>query len=186
MFGMIHRSARAMVLEQFGPAAWDQVLQSAKLDDGDFVSAQPYPDETTFRLIGAAAATAGLTVDQTLRAFGHHWVKTAGDAGEGIYANVMSILGGSLVEALTNLDRMHASIQIALPDAQLPQFVIVSQDDRSIQLAYYSKRDGLESFVSGLLEGLLIRFNQPGSVAFSGTDGAARLFTVTFETPVAT
>lgn len=183
MFGMIHKSARAMVLEQFGPAAWDQILHSAKLDDGDFVSAQPYPDETTFRLIGAAAATAGLTVDQTLLAFGHHWVRTAG---EGHYANVMSILGGSLLQALTNLDRMHASIQIALPDAQLPQFAIVAQDDRFIQLAYYSKRDGLESFVSGLLEGLLMRFNQPGSVAFSGTDGAARLFTVTFDAPVAT
>jgi hypothetical protein len=80
---------------------------------------------------------------------------------------------------------MHASIQIALPDAQLPQFVVVSQDERSIQLAYYSKRGGLESFVSGLLEGLLIRFNQPGSVVFSGMDGTARLFTVLFDRPVA-
>ena len=182
MYGMIHRSARAMVLEQFGPAAWDQILKSANMDDGDFVSAQPYPDETTFRLIGSAAATAGLTVDQTLRAFGHHWVKTAD---QGLYANVMAILGGSLLESLTNLDRMHASIQIALPDAQLPQFVVVSEDERSVQLAYYSKRDGLESFVSGLLEGLLIRFNQPGSVAFNGADGAARLFTVTFDAPPA-
>lgn len=182
MFGMIHKSARAMVLEQFGPTAWDQILHSAKLDDGDFVSAQPYPDETTFRLIGAAASTAGLTVDQTLLAFGHHWVKTAD---QGLYSNVMAILAGSLLEALTNLDRMHASIQIALPDAQLPQFVVVSHDDRSIQLAYYSRREGLESFVSGLLEGLLMRFNQPGSVVFSGMDGAARLFTVTFDPPAA-
>lgn len=171
-----------MVLEQFGPAAWDQILQSAKLDDGDFVSAQSYPDETTLRLIGAAATTAGLTLDQTLLAFGHHWVKTAD---QGLCANVMAILGGSLLEALINLDRMHASIQIALPDAQLPQFVLVSQDARSIQLAYYSKRDGMESFVSGLLEGLLMRFNQPGSVAFNGTDGAARLFTVTLDAPAA-
>ena len=171
-----------MVLEQFGPAAWDQILQSANLDDIDFVSAQSYPDETTFRLIGAAATTAGLTLDQTLLAFGHHWVKAAD---QGPYSTVMTILGGSLLEALTNLDRMHASIQIALPDAQLPQFAIVSHDDRSIRLAYYSRRDGLESFVSGLLEGLLIRFNQPGSVVFTGPDGAARLFTVTFDPPVA-
>jgi hypothetical protein len=112
---MIHKSARAMVLEQFGPTAWDQILHSAKLDDGDFVSAQPYPDETTFRLIGAAASTAGLTVDQTLLAFGHHWVKTAD---QGLYSNVMAS-------------------------------------------------------------------NQPGSVVFSGMDGEARLFTVTFDPPAA-
>ena len=182
MFGMIHRSARAMVIEQFGTAAWDQILQATKLDDGDFVSAQSYSDETTLGLIGTAAATAGLTVDQTLLAFGHHWVRTAD---QGVYANGMAVLGGSVLEALENLDRMHASIQIALPDAQLPQFAIVSANEESILLAYYSKRVGLESFVSGLLEGLLIRFNQPGSVAFTGTDGPARLFTVTFDAPAA-
>ena len=182
MFGMIHRSARAMVLEQFGSVAWDQVLASAGLDDGDFVSAQPYPDEVTFRLITAAAATAGLTVEQTLQAFGHHWVKTSNT---GVYANVMAILGGSLLDALRNLDRMHASIQIAMPDAQLPQFVIVSQDERAIKLAYYSTREGLERFVLGLLEGLLNRYNQPGSVVFSGTDGEARLFTITLAPPLA-
>lgn len=182
MFGMIHRSARAMVLEQFGPAAWDQILASAELDDGDFVSAQSYPDEVTFRLITSAAATAGLTIEQTLQAFGHHWVK---NSNTGVYANVMAILGESFLEALTNLDRMHASIQIAMPEAQLPQFVIVSQDEQAIKLAYYSKRDGLESFVLGLLEGLLNRYNQPGSVAFSGTDGEARLFTITLAPPLA-
>ena len=130
----------------------------------------------------AAAATAGLTVEQTLQAFGHHWVKTSNT---GVYANVMAILGGSLLDALRNLDRMHASIQIAMPDAQLPQFVIVSQDERAIKLAYYSTREGLESFVLGLLEGLLNRYNQPGSVVFSGTDGEARLFTITLAPPLA-
>ena len=182
MFGMIHRSARDMVLEHFGQVAWDQILDEAGLDDGAFVSVQSYPDEITFRLITTAAATAGLTVDQTLQAFGRHWIRAAD---KGPHANVMTILGGSLLESLMNLDRMHASIQIAMPDAQLPQFVILSQDERAIKLAYYSKRDGLESFVLGLLEGLLNRYNQTGSVAFSGTDGEARLFTITLAPPLA-
>ena len=181
MFGMIHRSARAMVLEQFGPAAWDQILASAELDDGDFVSAQSYPDEVTFRLITSAAATAGLTIEQTLQAFGHHWVK---NSNTGVYANVMAILGGSLVDALTNLDRMHASIQIAMPGAQLPQFAVVSHDEQTIELSYYSRRAGLEQFVCGLLEGLMGRFHQQGSVGFSGMVGEARMFTVTLAAPV--
>lgn len=170
-----------MVLEQFGQPAWDQIVEDAGLDDGAFVSAQSYPDEITFRLISTAAARAGLTVDQTLRAFGHHWIKTAD---RGPYANVMRILGGTLLESLMNLDRMHASIQIAMPGAQLPQFTVASQDERSIELAYYSRRAGLEHFVCGLLEGLMERFHQLGSVGFSGTVGEARLFTMTFATPV--
>lgn len=181
MFGMIHRSARDMVLEQFGQSVWDRILEAAHLDDGALVSAQSYPDEVTFRLIAAAAATAGLTLDQTLHAFGRHWVKAAD---QGPYGNVMRILGATLEECLMNLDRMHASIQIAMPGAQLPQFAVVSQDERSIELAYYSRRAGLEPFVCGLLEGLMERFHQPGSVGFSDTVGEARMFTMTFATPV--
>ncbi len=181
MFGMIHRSARDMVLEHFGQVAWDEILGDTGLDDGAFVSAQSYPDEVTFRLITTAAAKAGLTVDQTLHAFGRHWIKAAD---QGPYANVMRILGGSLLESLMNLDRMHASIQIAMPGAQLPQFTVVSQDSRSIELAYHSQRAGLEQFVCGLLEGLMERFHEQGSIEFSGSVGDARMFTVTFAAPV--
>lgn len=181
MFGMIHRSARDMVLKLFGPVAWDQILDEAGLDDGAFVSAQSYPDEVTFRLITTAATKAGLTVDETLQAFGRHWIEAAD---EGPYANVMRVLGSSLLESLMNLDRMHASIQIAMPGAQLPQFAVVSHDEQTIELAYYSRRAGLEQFVCGLLEGLMGRFHQQGSVGFSGMVGEARMFTVTLAAPV--
>lgn len=181
MFGMIHKSARDMVLEHFGEVAWKEILEDSGLDDGAFVSAQSYPDEATFRLITAAATKAGQTMDQTLLSFGRHWVKSAD---QGPYASVMRILGGSLLESLMNLDRMHASIQIAMPGAQLPQFNVTFHDDRSIELAYHSRRAGLEQFVCGLLEGLMERFHQRGSVGFSGVAGDARMFTLTFAPPV--
>lgn len=180
MFGMIHRSARDMVLEHFGVVAWDEILADAGLDDGAFVSAQPYPDEVTFGLINTAATKAGLTVEQTLQAFGRHWIKAAD---QGPYANVMRILGGSLLESLMNLDRMHASIQIAMPGAQLPQFTVAAHDERLIKLAYHSRRAGLEPFVCGLLEGLMERFHLKGTVEYSGLDGEVRMFTVTFTAP---
>lgn len=177
MFGMIHRSARDMVVEQFGPQAWDKALSAAGLDDAILVSIQSYPDEVTFRLITAAAATGGLTVEETLQAFGRHWIRAAS---HGPYASVLKILGASLLESLHNLDQMHASIQLAMPGAQLPQFSVLSEDDRSIRLAYYSKRAGLENFVCGLLDGMLEKFATPGIVEFVGQDGDARIFTITF------
>lgn len=180
MFGMIHRSARDMILEQFGAQAWEQTLTAADLDDAILVSVQAYPDDVTFRLIGAAAATAGLTVEETLHAFGRHWIRAAG---QGPYAGVLKILGASLRESLQNLDQMHASIQIAMPAAQLPQFSVLSEDHQTIRLAYYSKRAGLENFVCGLLDGMLEKFATPGSVEFSGQDGAARIFTIRLAEP---
>jgi hypothetical protein len=169
-----------MIVEQFGAQAWDNTLTAADLDDAILVSIQSYPDEVTFRLISAAAATAGLTVEDTLHAFGRHWIRASG---QGPYAGVLQILGTSLLESLNNLDQMHASIQLAMPGAQLPQFSVLSQDDRSIRLGYYSKRAGLESFVCGLLDGMLEKFATPGLVEFSGQEGDARIFTITLAEP---
>jgi hypothetical protein len=164
-----------MVVEGYGQAAWASILDSAGLDDSVLIGAQPYPDEITFRLISAVAAKAGLTVDETLRSFGQYWIKAA-DAGP--YANVMNILGGSLLESLENLDRMHASIQIAMPEARLPYFAVLEHDESRIKIAYHSTRQGLESFVTGLFEGLLNRFDKTGNVIFSGTKEDFSLFEI--------
>lgn len=175
MYGMIHRSAMDMVVEGYGQAAWASILESAGLDDAVLIGAQPYPDEITFRLISAVAAKAGLTVEEALRSFGQYWIRAA-DAGP--YANVMNILGGSLLESLENLDRMHASIQIAMPEARLPYFAVLDHDETSIKLAYHSTREGLESFVTGLLEGMLKRFGKTGKVVFSGNEEDFALFEI--------
>lgn len=175
MFGMIHRSARDMVHEQFGAAAWDQVLETAGLDEAVLVSAQNYPDETTLRLVEAAARTAGLTLDETLEAFGRHWVRAAD---RGPYSGTLRMLGGSLLESLTNLDSMHASIQIAMPEARLPQFRVIAHGPAEIRVAYHSHRQGLEAFVRGLLEGLLARFSTLGTVAQAGRDQGAPVFVI--------
>lgn len=175
MFGMIHRSARDMVLAQFGQPAWDEILIKANLDDSSFVSGESYPDEITFRLITTAAEVANLSVDDTLFAFGEHWVAAAWT---GPYSTVLTVLGRSLTDALTNLDRMHASIQIAMPEANLPQFSILYEDEASIEIEYFSDRDGLESFVRGLFSGLMKKFAVAGEVVFAKSPDGARIFTI--------
>lgn len=175
MFGMIHKSARDMVLEQHGPEAWSRVLTVAGLDDSAMVSAQPYADEVTFKLIGAAAEVAELSLDATLETFGRHWIRASE---KGPYANVIRILGGSLLEALMNLDSMHASIQIAMPEARLPQFAVVEHDASSIRMAYTSHRVGLEPFVAGLLEGLVLKFKEAAVVRRGEDVGDSRIFII--------
>lgn len=175
MFGMIHRSARDMVLSQFGQPAWDEILKRSELDDASFVSGESYPDEVTFKLITTAAEVANLSVDDTLHAFGEHWVAAAWG---GPYATVMTVLGRSLAEALANLDRMHASIQIAMPDADLPQFSIIAEDEHRIEIEYFSNRAGLENFVRGLFRGLMDRFGVKGEVVYAQAPDGARIFTI--------
>jgi hypothetical protein len=175
MFGMIHRSARDMVLAQFGQPAWEEILKRAQLDETVFVSGESYPDEVTFKLITTAAEVANLSVDDTLHAFGEHWVQAAWT---GPYATVMTVLGRSLGECLANLDRMHASIQIAMPDADLPQFSIVTEDEQKIEIEYFSNRAGLENFVRGLFLGLMNRFGVKGEVVYQPAPDGRRIFTI--------
>ena len=175
MFGMIHRSARDMVLSQFGQAAWDEILTRAKLDESAFVSGESFPDEVTFRLITTAAEVANLSVDDTLYAFGEHWVAAAWN---GPYATVMTVLGRSLSESLANLDRMHASIQIAMPDADLPQFSVIFEDDTRIEVEYVSNREGLEYFVRGLFSGLMKKFSVEGEITTEKASDGAQIFKI--------
>jgi Haem-NO-binding/Protein of unknown function (DUF2378) len=175
MFGMIHRSARDMVLSQFGQPAWEEILKRAELDDASFISGESYPDAVTFKLITTAAEVANLSVDDTLHAFGEHWVKAAW---AGPYATVLTVLGRSLGECMANLDRMHASIQIAMPDAQLPQFTLLEEDEHKIEIEYISDRAGLENFVRGLFWGLMDRFGVKGEVVYAQAPDGARIFTI--------
>lgn len=175
MFGMIHRSARDMVLEQFNQTMWDEVLKRSKLDDSAFISGEAYPDEVTFGLVGTIADVAGLSVDDALYAFGLHWVA---NASKGPYATVLSILGRTLPESLFNLDRMHASIQIAMPEAKLPQFTVLTSRADLIEVEYRSSRAGLERFVCGLFAGLMKKFSIEGDVVFEKSDDGARTFKI--------
>jgi hypothetical protein len=166
---MIHRSARDMVCEQFGTAAWERIMDAAGLDESVLIGARSYPDDITFKLIAAAADISGQSLEDTLLAFGRYWVRSAD---QGPYAGTLSMLGTSLLGALKNLDSMHAGILMALPEARLPQFRVISENASEIRVAYYSHRQGLEAFVRGLLEGLLERYATAGVVTLAGHEDA--------------
>ena len=162
MYGMIHRAARTMSIETFGEAAFNAMAAEAGFDESDFLSAQVYPDDRTFALVTAIARRAGLSVEDALRAFGRFWIDYADGSA---YAPVMRMNGDTLAEFLSNLDRMHASIQRVMPETRMPSFEVLEAGPRRIDVLYCSQRTGLEPFVAGLMEGLMQRFGHEGTVA---------------------
>ncbi len=165
MYGMIHRAARDMVRSAGGDELWDRILLQSGLKDDEFVSALAYPDETTFRLIGAVAAEMNLSLEEALGQFGRYWITFAHASS---YSPLMKMAGDDLFGFCENLDRMHASIKISLPDVDVPSFRVIETGDASIRIGYLSSRAGLEPFVIGLFEGLLDHFNQTGEVTCVG------------------
>lgn len=162
MYGMIHKALLGMLEEQLPPGA-PNPLAAAHVERPDlFFSASSHEDAVTLGLVGQAAGALGLDADTFMQRFGEYWITFAD---RGAYAPLMRIAGSTLADFITNLDRLHMGVREAMPTADTPRFRLVRNEGGALVVAYASNRQGLESFVRGLLQGLLRRFGHSGSVA---------------------
>ena len=150
-----------MVIEMKGDAVWSQVEQACNIGPVELISVAVYDDALSFSIVGAVATALEMDVTSCMRAFGRYWVRFAE---RGSYGAIMDFTGQDLRTFISNLDRMHAAVNLAMPEARTPSFKLVSADEQEIRVRYISERVGLEPLVVGLLEGLLLRFGETGVV----------------------
>ena len=62
--------------------------------------------------------------------------------------------GPDLKEFLINLPNFHSRVMLMYPNITPPEFKITDIKDNSLQVHYYSQREGLKHFVFGLILGL--------------------------------
>ena len=55
MYGVINKSLRDMVVEQFGEEKWQEVLLRSGVPDDSFLAMQSYDDDITYSLAQACA-----------------------------------------------------------------------------------------------------------------------------------
>ncbi|KUR71146.1 hypothetical protein AQZ52_10770 [Novosphingobium fuchskuhlense] len=158
---MAHRALRQMMIDRLGPAAWAKVERETATGPADLISLCVYDDSKTIALIAASADKLGLSFDDALRVFGRYWVQFAELSS---FGPIMDFTGQDIVTFINNLDRMHRSVVLAMPDARVPSFTLLDETRQNLRVRYRSDRTGLEAFVIGLLEGLLDRMNEKGTV----------------------
>lgn len=162
MYGLVNKAVEGMVTDRFGEETWEAIRLKAQVEDEFFVSNESYPDETTYRLVGAAADVLGMEAGDVLEAFGEYWVlKTAKEG----YGELMEAGGSNLREFLENLPNFHSRIVLMFPDLKPPRFEVRTAGESSFRLRYFTHRSGLARFVIGLLKGLGKMFDQPVEVA---------------------
>jgi len=158
MYGMVNKAVEDMVCTMHSEATWEQVKERAGVDVDVFISNEGYPDEITYKLVGAASEMTGTPPQEILEAFGEHWIlKTAKEG----YGELMDAGGKRLAEFLTNLPDFHARVSMIFPKLQPPRFKVSDVTEQSLQLHYFTHRAGLTPFVVGLLKGLGKMFNTP-------------------------
>ncbi|MBY0391989.1 MAG: heme NO-binding domain-containing protein [Novosphingobium sp.] len=161
MYGMAHRALRQMMLDRLGPSAWAKIERETNTGPADLISLCVYDDSKTIALISASAAHLGMAVEDALRVFGRYWVRFAELSS---FGPIMDFTGQDLVTFINNLDRMHRSVVLAMPDARVPSFELLSETRQRLLVRYRSDRSGLEMFVIGLLEGVMDRMGETGTV----------------------
>lgn len=165
MYGMAHRALRQMMIDRLGPAAWAMVERETNTGPADLISLCVYDDSKTVALIGASATRLGMPVEEALRDFGRYWVRFAELSS---FGPIMDFTGQDIVTFINNLDRMHRSVVLAMPDARVPSFTLIEETRERLLVRYRSDRTGLETFVIGLLEGLMDRLGETGTVELAG------------------
>ena len=161
MYGIVNKAIEELVLENFGRAAWDRIKLKSGIDTDFFLSNQSYDDKITFDLAKAISHETGLPLDQVMITFGEYWVLKTGREK---YGSLMQAGGSNLRDFLLNLPDFHSRILLIYPNLTPPEFRVTSTQANSILLHYHSKREGLQEFVRGLLQGLCKMFETPASI----------------------
>ncbi len=151
MYGIVNKAIEELVTQKFGLDAWEAVKEKSGVDVDFFLSNEPYDDDITYKLAGAASEVLGITVGQVLNAFGEWWILKTGKEK---YGGLMEAGGNNLKEFLVNLPLFHNRIMLIYPKLTPPEFKVSDVTDNSILVHYHSKREGLQEFVRGLLSGL--------------------------------
>lgn len=156
MYGLVNKALQDFITQEFGAEKWNTIRAKAGVKETNFISMQPYDDEITYKLAGAASNILGITLEQALEAFGKYWVTYTANEG---YGDMLKMCGGNLKEFLVNLDGLHARIRLSFPHLRPPSLKCSDIAECSLRLHYYSDRPGLAPMVIGLVKGLGSRFD---------------------------
>ncbi|MGE5540599.1 MAG: heme NO-binding domain-containing protein [Gemmatimonas sp.] len=151
MYGMINQAVRKLVVDNHGETTWQRICTEAGIGDADFNTLEKYPDDITYRLVGAASKVLGAPAEAILETFGEYWTEYAKQTS---FSRLMQFGGRTFEEFVANLDQMHAKIKFSLPELEPPMFRISDSTPGEFRLHYHSKRAGLAPLVKGMMRGL--------------------------------
>lgn len=151
MYGIVNQAIEDLIKHHYGAEKWEAVKENSGIDVDFFISNEPYDDDITYKLAASAAKELNLTVGQVLLAFGEWWVLKTGKEK---YGGLMEAGGANFKEFLVNLPLFHNRIMLIYPKLSPPEFRVSDIYADSICVHYLSKREGLQEFVRGLLQGL--------------------------------
>lgn len=90
MYGIIIEGVRLMIMDNFGPAVWQQCLEKAQLHDDNFATHERYSEKMIPNLLSALAELTGKTIDEIGITAGKYFIHYICKFG---YNSLLQVLG---------------------------------------------------------------------------------------------
>jgi hypothetical protein len=158
MHGIVNQAIQGLITDKYGAEKWDAIKQSCSLSIDYFISNEPYDDDITYDIIGIASEHLNIDSNVILEEFGIYWVTVTGMQK---YGEIMRAGGQNFTHFVMNLPNFHNRIMLIFPKLNPPEFKVEQISEKQLILHYYSNRDGLSSFVIGLIKGIGIIYDTP-------------------------
>lgn len=151
MYGIVNKAIQDLLTSGFGEHVWLEVKNKSGIDVDYFISNEPYDDDITYKLAVTASEVLNISVGDVLIVFGEFWILNTSKLK---YGYLMDSGGDNLRDFLINLPNFHNRIMLIYPKLTPPEFRVTDVTEKSLCMHYFSKREGLQEFVRGLLQGL--------------------------------
>ncbi|MEM7181615.1 MAG: heme NO-binding domain-containing protein [Spirochaetota bacterium] len=157
MYGIVNRSLVKLLQQEYGEETWLLIREKSGIGDVSFLGHVQYDDQITYQIVVTASEVLQASPDALLYNFGIHWILSTSKEE---YPLIMQSSGTNLKEFFINLPNFHNRISLIYPQLSPPEFRVSHIAANSLELHYESERQGLESFVEGLIEGLSRHFGE--------------------------
>ena len=147
MKGIVFNLLEEVVIQEFGPDVWDDLLDEAQVG-GAYTSLGNYPDTDMNALVAAAAAKLGKPPEDVLRWFGQQAMPLLAKRYPSLF--VQHTNSRSFVLSVNSI--IHPEVRKLYPGADCPFFHFTDTADDGLTIGYESSRD-LLALAQGFIEG---------------------------------
>lgn len=160
MKGIVFTEFLELVEARYGLEMVDQILSKAQLPSGGIYTAVgTYQFSEMLSLLNQLSIQTGLDHDSLLELYGEHFFSAVVES----YPAFIKQYTESL-ELLASIENhIHVEVRKIYPDAELPVFKVIEQDEKHLVLVYKSSRS-MYAFGKGLMKQTLAHFGQKAEI----------------------
>ena len=134
------------------------ISQNAGIQSEDFEIFKQFDDSISLNLVLAICETTNRDPAEILESFGEYFVKKVY---ESEYRNLLTTFSSCPTNLIKSLNNLHDRLEMSFTELNPPSFDVVSEEEKSLTVNYYSDRDmPLEYFVKGLFQGIFQHFGE--------------------------